>query len=316
MRCFALAQWAGMRDIPVRFCGRVLVPWVRQRLLKDFPFFVFLDGEVPPKESPEDLLHDLGTSPSGAWAVLDGYHFGPDSQQALRNAGFRVLVVDDYAHLPEYSCDMLLNQNPGSEKLLYKGDIGISFFGPKYALLRPEFAAAREKMPQTPFGKPVHRILLTLGGGNASSHLETIAPILTLPELANTTLFVVRGNMPEEKIILCLKDCPARLEILTHVTDMPNLLRNTDLCITAGGSTCWELCCLGVPFLTVQVAENQKEIVAELETLGVAPRCSADSLRCSLGNFTVIRHQTEKTALLCDGTGAPQLLDILFGGST
>lgn len=72
---------------------------------------------------------------------------------------------------------------------------------------------------------------------------------------------ILAGAMPHERIKAAFADCPAQVEILSCVEDMPALLLDTDLCITAGGSTCWELMCLGVPFLLVEIAENQRMIV-------------------------------------------------------
>src|SRR4029077_7500310 len=59
---------------------------------------------------------DLGTD----WLVLDGYHFDPAYQEAVRRTGLRLLVIDDTAHHPKYSADLLLNQNLESERLRYR----------------------------------------------------------------------------------------------------------------------------------------------------------------------------------------------------
>ena len=142
MRCLALAQAAKVRGIPVRLVGRVNVRWVRERLRTEGVAFTALEGEVPEKEAPEDLFGQPSDNFSNEvegvtpWVVLDGYHFGLDCQKAVRAAGYKLLVIDDYCHLPEYSCDILLNQNIGAEKFAYTGDIGAKLLGPEFALLR------------------------------------------------------------------------------------------------------------------------------------------------------------------------------------
>ncbi len=45
----------------------------------------------------------------GVWAVLDGYHFDADYQRAIRDAGARLLVIDDMAQLAHYHADALLS---------------------------------------------------------------------------------------------------------------------------------------------------------------------------------------------------------------
>jgi spore coat polysaccharide biosynthesis predicted glycosyltransferase SpsG len=43
-----------------------------------------------------------------------------------------------------------------------------------------------------------------------------------------------------------------------------------DLAITAAGSTCWELACLGIPAITIATAENQRSLAGALSRAGIA----------------------------------------------
>ena len=272
MRCLALAQAARREGFDVHMICRLGVDWLRDRLAReDIPLHILSDTP-PAAEDSAILLEQLqgegfplpGELGTPIWVVLDGYHFDADCQQAVMRAGYRLLVIDDYAHLPEYHCDVLLNQNIGAEHLTYHGSIGRKLLGLDYVLLRQEFWDAREKAQQRLRPTQPQNILVTLGGGNFIEHLEKIAVEMHQPELAGRTIRVIQGGMNADRIRAAFACCPAQLEILSRVDDMPSLLLDTDLCITAGGSTCWELCCLGVPFLTVIVAENQRDIVEQL----------------------------------------------------
>jgi UDP-2,4-diacetamido-2,4,6-trideoxy-beta-L-altropyranose hydrolase len=287
MRCLALAQAAQGQGLDVRLAGRVHVPWVRERLCAECVPLLELADAVPHEENPADMLRQLaqtGFAPSDTWVVLDGYHFTCACQQAVRDAGYHLLFIDDYAHLPEYSCDILLNQNPGAEALPYAGDIGQKLLGPRYALLRREFREARERLPHTRRNVPPQNILVTLGGGDFIEYLENIAQHMSIPAMEGRAVRVIQGAMNAERIKQAFVNCPARLEILPRVTDMPSLLLSTDLCVTAGGSTCWELCCLEVPFLTVAVAENQREIVRGMEDAGTAMPFTKAAFATALDN--------------------------------
>ncbi len=270
MRCLALAQWAKKLKIPCSLMGRIQVPWVEDRLAKEGIDFFPILGKISMEESPEDLLQSLEAAPQNSWIVFDGYHFTLDCQKAVRAAGHKLLVIDDYAHLPEYSCDILLNQNIGAKGLTYNGDIGQKCLGLEFVLLRQEFIEARKQAEKRLFPKTPQNILLSLGGGDFSKHLQKIAPFFNFPEMQGLNLRIIAGAMNEGDIEQILKDCSANVKILHNVHDMPSLLLTTDLCISAGGSTCWELCCLGVPFLTVEVAENQREIVMNLDKENIA----------------------------------------------
>lgn len=272
MRCLALAQAARKEGVDVRMICRLGVSWLRDRLAREDIPLLELPDMPPTTEKPADLLDQLQGNglplPSRAdapiWVVLDGYHFDAGCQKAVMQAGYRLLVIDDYAHLSEYHCDLLLNQNIGAEQLTYHGSIGRKLLGLDYVLLRQEFWDAREKARNRTRPVQPQKILISLGGGDAIDYLEKIADEIRLPELTGRTIRVIQGAMDPDRIRKAFAYCPASLEVLPCVDDMPALLLDTDLCITAGGSTCWELCCLGVPFLTVEVAENQHKIVVGL----------------------------------------------------
>lgn len=288
MRCLALAQAARREGFDVRMICRLGVSWLRDRLAReDIPLLELPD--VPPTtEKPADLLDQLqgndyplpGRTDAPIWVVLDGYHFDAACQKAVMRAGYRLLVIDDYAHLPDYHCDVLLNQNIGAEQLIYYGSIGRKLLGMDYVLLRQEFWDAREKAQLRVRPTQPQNILVTLGGGNFIEHLEKIATVMTLPELAGRTVRVIQGDMDAARIHAAFARCPAKIQVLPCVDDMPSLLLDTDLCITAGGSTCWELCCLGVPFLVVEVAQNQHNIAIYLQKEGVAPVFSRWQFAC------------------------------------
>ena len=289
MRCFALAQAAIEQKAKVRFIGRNSVPWVRDWLNMSGVRFDELSGQIPDKENPQDILSQIrlaGYPSHDTWVVLDGYHFTASCHKAVKNAGYRVLVIDDYAHLPEYHCDVLLNQNLGSARVDYRGDIGLRLMGPSYALLRPEFGKARKQICLDSKLTPPQNILVSLGGGNFFESLSIIAEAMNIPEMAGCNVKIIQGAMDAADILRVFDDCPFGISVLERVDDMPGLLLGTDLCITAGGSTCWELCCLGVPFMTVVVAENQQAVAANLNDLHIARPFSKDSLQSALaGHF-------------------------------
>lgn len=313
MRTMALALAAQTCSIDAYMMCRIGVDWLAQRLTKGAVPHIALNGEVPAQEDPEGLLRDLKTTsflPKQTWVVLDGYYFGLDCQKAVRKAGYKTLIIDDYCHLPEYSCDILLNQNIGAEEFAYHGDIGKKLLGLDYVLLRPEFAAAREKALQRVLPKSPHNLLLTLGGGDFSTYLHDIASCLSIPEMQGRTLRVIAGAMPEKRIRYYLQNCPAHIEILSAVDDMPTLLLDTDLCITAGGSTCWELCCMGIPFLAVEVAENQRKIVQFLVSNKISKIANADNLALYLTQQTVFPQN--ELVNLCKGNGAQNVVEAMF----
>lgn len=296
MRCVALAQAAQKAGHEVNLVCHAEIDWLKKRLKQETFPVRFLPQAPPKEESPENLLaqlkeygQPLQKSGKPIWVVLDGYHFNTECQKAIMRNGYRLLVIDDYAHLNEYHCDILLNQNIGANKLEYRGFLAHKFLGPQYALLRQEFIDMANGDKNRPnFGEKPENILITLGGGNFIEYLNKIAADISTPEIAGRTIRIVQGAMNEDAIRTAFAKSPADVVILPQVDNMAELLNKTDLCITAGGSTCWELCFMKIPFMTVKVAQNQHEIVNFLETHYQIPHFTKDVFFKYLNGLPII----------------------------
>lgn len=309
MRNLSLAQAAQDLGHEVIMCSRVHVDWARERIKSERVSFLELSDPVKEVESPEDLLNQLAQSsfnPAETWVVLDGYHFTTVSQDAVLSAGYRLVVIDDYAHLPQYSCDILLNQNPDSIEYIYEGRIGKKLLGPMYSLLRREFRFSMVSNTTRYISSPPKKILITLGGGNFSKYLPAIAKIINTVPLENCSLRIIRGAMDTNEIENAFASSKLPIEILDRVDNMPSLLLDVDLCITAGGSSCWELCCMGTPFMTLEVAENQHGICEWLDKNDIAPILSQSWFKKLTHSDNTNRRNGMR--MLVDGKGAEKVI--------
>ena len=160
MRCIALGQaWqdAGGGVVFITCCNNAAL---LQRLRDEN--FTVVELSHPDEFIPR-LLSDLRPQAPDLWSVLDGYRFDLNCQRAVRAAGFKLLLIDDYNHLPEYECDILLNQNINAPDLNYCVNPDAKLLlGTQYALLRREFQ--RRKGFQPFQGERNRNILVTLGG--------------------------------------------------------------------------------------------------------------------------------------------------------
>jgi UDP-2,4-diacetamido-2,4,6-trideoxy-beta-L-altropyranose hydrolase len=258
MRCLALAQaWerVGHRSV---FVGHITVPWVRERLRKEGVSVTYLEGDAAPEQDASILLNEVSGYDS-SWVVLDGYHFSLECQKAVKNTGHRLLVIDDYNHLPEYYCDILLNQNSNAPTIQYRGEIGTRLLGSDYVLLRQDIINARHLSKDRIPSQQITNVLLTLGGGDESHTFDQLKQALNSAEMKGRTLRVIAGSIAVEKWNDLLADSPATVEIVQQPHDISRHMLWADLCITAGGSTCWELSALKVPFVIFGGTESQKE---------------------------------------------------------
>ena len=137
MRCLALAQaWQDAGDQAV-FVSSSLPPALDSRLRDEqigvHPLSAAV-GTAADARATADRARALGAR----WIVVDGYQFGADYQRALKDASFRLLVIDDYGHAGHYCAELVLNQNLDAPESLYRsrGPSTQLLLGCRYALLR------------------------------------------------------------------------------------------------------------------------------------------------------------------------------------
>jgi UDP-2,4-diacetamido-2,4,6-trideoxy-beta-L-altropyranose hydrolase len=205
------------------------------------------------------------------WMVLDGYHFDTAYQQQIKQAGHRLLVIDDLVRLDHYSADLVLDQNVGAEQEHYPcGPCCRLLLGTRYALLRSEFLAWRGWQREIP--KTGRKVLVTLGGSDPKNQTQRIVQALQRVEVKGLEIAVIVGpNTSQLDHLRLLVQNSARAVRLAHdVKNMAEFMTWADVAVSGGGSTCWELAFLGLPNAILTLADNQRKIAKGLDTLGVA----------------------------------------------
>jgi UDP-2,4-diacetamido-2,4,6-trideoxy-beta-L-altropyranose hydrolase len=323
MRCLALAQaWqdAGGRAV---FAMAETTPTIRARLAAESCEVV----PVATKAGMTDDSHEtlaLAREHHADWIVVDGYQFSADFQGALKAARFKILFLDDYGHAAPYSADLVLNQNVCAAEALYQaGEPRTRFLlGPRYCLLRREFAAWRDWKREI---SPVCRHLLVMLGGSDPENLTArVIEALALANLeAVETTVVVGGSNPHFPMIegLALRS-KQPITLRRDVANIPELMAAADMAVSAAGSTCWELCLLGLPALLLDVAANQSAVAEELDRKGCAVHVGdqrvptekiADALERLLNSYQLRQSLSQASRQLVDGNGARRVVSILRG---
>jgi spore coat polysaccharide biosynthesis predicted glycosyltransferase SpsG len=80
---------------------------------------------------------------------------------------------------------------------------------------------------------------------------------------------VVGAGNPNLDDLRQFADSESGVRLLHNVADMPALMAWADLAIAAGGSTNYELAFMGLPTITVILAENQRSIAEGLADAGI-----------------------------------------------
>ena len=269
---------------------------------------------------------ELALARDAGWVALDGYHFDVEYQRRLKAAGVKLLAVDDTGHAGAYAADLVLDQNVHATEDFYARRESYTqlLLGPRYALLRREFNHWRNRRRQI---APVARkVLVTVGGSDPDNvTLRVIRALRLLAEDNLEATVVVGGSNPHghdlEREVQGGGDA---LRLVRDVPDMPQLMADADVAISAAGITTWEMCFLGLPALLIDVAENQTPGARELDRQGIAihagsrqevtPESIAARLKPLLASPERRAAMSERGRKLVDGLGAERVVSTMQGG--
>jgi UDP-2,4-diacetamido-2,4,6-trideoxy-beta-L-altropyranose hydrolase len=259
--------------------------------------------------------------------VIDHYGAGAAEDEQLRAGGARKLVaIDDLADRPRV-CDLLIDPGYGRRREQYDGLVGeacVARLGPSHALVRPEFAAARQRaMSRRAKHGPVRRALVALGLTDIGGITERVVRAL-IPALDETRLDVVLGaGAASLPALEALTESDRRIHLFIDNAEMASLMADADIAIGAGGSSVWERATVGLPTATVILAENQRTMIEHMADAGFTRAVDAaapdfeDRLRTvwSLlaGDPPLRWRLAERTAELCDGHGAERVAEAVLG---
>ena len=228
--------------------------------------------ETPWFRDAEQTIACLASlSRTADWLILDHYAIDRRYEETLRPFVRKLMVIDDLADRP-HGCDLLLDQNWDAESgARYGGlvDPGTRLLiGPRYALLRDEFAERRAKVSRS---GAVRRILVSFGGvdstGETEKALRALAPLAA--EGVALTVLAGGANPRRDKIAAFCAELP-NARCYGFSDRVAELMLEADLAVGAGGSTTWERCCLGLPSLTIATARNQEGLTERTAQAGAA----------------------------------------------
>ena len=201
------------------------------------------------------------------WLITDGYHFNTGYQEIIKEAGYKLMSIDDIAEC-HYISDIILNQNIHATKEMYSAEEYTNFFlGPEYSLIRREFLKAKQGFERI-IAPEVTHILVTIGGADEHNITLRILHALNLLEKFNFKIKVIMGalNPHYDEIVKFSKKNRNSIEVLFNLSyELPELIKWADLAISSGGSIIWEYALFGTPTLVVVTAKNQEALVDKLK---------------------------------------------------
>jgi UDP-2,4-diacetamido-2,4,6-trideoxy-beta-L-altropyranose hydrolase len=276
MRCLALAQ--GWQDAGGRaaFAMAESPAAIRQRLAAE-NIEVHEVRQAAGTGEDANRTAELAQACGATWIVVDGYSFGIEYRRRIKNAGMKLLWIDDNGDAAYCFADMVVNQNVHAGESLYASREAECrlLLGPRYAMLRREFDAWRgwkREINAVGISAVGSKVLITMGGSDRENVTLAVVEALQAVSIANLeAVVVVGGSNPHfESIADAAESFHGKIRVERNAANMAELMAWADIAVSAAGSTCWEMCLLGLPAILIDVAENQRPIAEGLARLAVS----------------------------------------------
>ena len=269
MRCLALAQAWQDAGGNVAFAMAESTPAIDARLRSEGMEIVHLDVS-PNSLQDAQALAALALDRQAAWVIVDGYRFDSEYQRNLKNAGLKVLFVDDMGQCENYFADLVLDQNVHASDKMYQRRESYTrlLLGSGYAMLRREFQAMRECRREIPaVGRT---LLITMGGSDPDNFTLRLIKALAKISLPDIEITVVAGgsNPQLSDLRRAMSGLKMPIHLIDNANNMPELMAQSDIAIICAGGTLWELLYMGCATLSYFRTATQGQIVAKLDSMG------------------------------------------------
>ncbi|UCD55375.1 MAG: UDP-2,4-diacetamido-2,4,6-trideoxy-beta-L-altropyranose hydrolase [Candidatus Omnitrophota bacterium] len=191
---------------------------------------------------------------SGADIVIcDSFLADINFYETLSNLVKTPVYMDDNKRL-DYPRGIVVNVSIYSEEFDYpEKEDTVYLLGTKYTILRKEFW----NIPEKKIRSNAENIMVTFGGGDRKSITPRIMEFLRDKYSGYTKNIIVGRGFGCKKMIENLKDKKTNLIYDPDADQMKKVMLESDIAISAGGQTLYELARVGVPVVGISAAENQ-----------------------------------------------------------
>lgn len=289
-------------------------------------------------ELPEEVLSRMSSQRKDIAILVDSYYVTEKYLAALKKRITTIYMDDIYAF--SYPVDMLINYNIYGEEMGYEKDAAFAdtklLLGANYVPLREEFSAGAgyvQSRKELSLGAanvtPAEEggILITTGGSDSFNLAgQLLMEAMKYDALKEKEYHVVSGSLnPHIGELQALAKKHENIHIHCNVTNMAELMAESEVALSAGGSTLYELCAVGVPVIAFSFAENQERLVQTFVKRGIAQyggnyrtdgnkmiQNTIAGLQKLCGDEALKTEYRRKALQLVDGRGAERIAEALL----
>lgn len=244
-------------------------------------------------------------------SVLDSYALGQRETKVIAASARPVIVMDDFLKPPDYA-DMVIN--PAIHLHGDSVDGTIAMLGPSFACIDPSFA----EFTWRPVRSEVEIVLVTFGAIDPDNATGQVLSALALlgEEGFSPRVDVVMGVQARhlEDVRKAVENLGDRARLVIDAPDMTSLMHSADLIVGSGGVSMMERLAMGIPSVTIQIAENQRLSIEGAVQKGATVISSAgDTMSLAATILELASDRRVKRSLaaagrkLVDGNGAERV---------
>lgn len=228
--------------------------------------FICLESNYQNLEDELTVLLPLLSEKKPDIFLLDSYFASPHYMEEVRRH-CKLVYMDDLQQFP-YPADLIVNYDLVADA---------SFYGDTPVLLGASYTPLREQFLNVPYAvkEKVSTVLISTGGSDIYNAASQIFEAFCSSDYFadNQTVFhVLTGNMNSNKSSLYeLSEKYPQMILHENVTEMAALIASCDLALSAGGTTLFELCAVGVPAISFSISDEQYNCVHAFEEVKVIP---------------------------------------------
>lgn len=261
-----------------------------------------------------DKLINFVIEKKASWLITDSYFAKESYFKSV--SGFQLAwITENHPDSMGVKVDLFINYNIYMNNFQGTYPLKNYCLGSKYALLRKAFKGGASKHGEN---------ILILTGGSDSLNIATLISKTLVKNVDYTNKIIVVSSSlnPNLKKLNSLSE---QITVLIDVEDMPAIMTNARVAVSAGGSTLYELAACGVPTITYSFTDNQIENVMAFSKMDIMPyagdfRFDKDVVLEKIVNHVNRYYGDNETRLnvsdkmknVCDGFGASRVADIIY----
>jgi len=264
-----------------------------------------------------DFIYKIMLKNNSNYLIIDMREYGEKYSKKISYFDVTTILIDDAWCKSVYS-DIIINGTMIKKYYEYKikNKNAKIFTGPKYNIIQTEFRKQRKKLSDI-HEKTTYDITISMGGSDPHNiSKKVLSAIYKIPNIRICLIlgpFYNISNLDFFKILSSIK-------IIKNSKNIWKIFQNSDLVISSGGTSLFELSVIGTPTIVITSSHHQIPYAKIFSSrgsvlyLGYWSQIKQSQIKASIQNIlknTELRKQMHSASKILDGKGLERVIKIL-----